>query len=146
MNEFEGINAEDGIDNSEAKIALESQYSVAERLLRSGENIMAFLKKVEEKMNEMKDKVLPALKNVPILVKMIKSWVKKEYTEFPWGTLLAIVAALAYVILPTDAIPDTIPVLGHVDDAAVIALCLTLIKADIDAYKEWLETQSQEEV
>lgn len=146
MNEFAGINPDDGIDGGEAKIALESQYTFAEKLLRSGESIMAFLKKVEEKMGEMKDKVAPALKNVPFLVKMIKSWVKKEYKEFPWGTLLAIVAALAYVILPTDAIPDTIPVLGHVDDAAVVALCLSLIKVDIDAYKEWLEVQEQEAV
>ena len=128
------------IDDGEAKIALESQYTFAEKLLRSGESILAFLKKVEEKMTGMTH-VSSALKNVPFLVKMIKSWVKKEYKEFPWGTLLAIVAALAYVILPTDAILDTIPVVGHVDDAAVIALCLTLIKVDIDAYKEWLETQ-----
>ena len=38
-----------------------------------------------------------------------------------------IFAALAYFILPTDAIPDFLPVLGFTDDAAVLALTLQLI-------------------
>jgi uncharacterized membrane protein YkvA (DUF1232 family) len=33
--------------------------------------------------------------------------------------------ALAYAILPIDLIPDRIPVLGRVDDAAVAVLALT---------------------
>lgn len=36
-------------------------------------------------------------------------------------------AALAYFILPTDLIPDFLPVLGFTDDAAVLAAALQLV-------------------
>jgi uncharacterized membrane protein YkvA (DUF1232 family) len=36
-------------------------------------------------------------------------------------------AALAYFVLPTDAIPDFLPALGFTDDAAVLAITLQLI-------------------
>ena len=144
MSNFEGICVEDGFDGKDAKIALESHYGAAEKLLRVGENIMAFLEKVEERMTGMKH-VTSALKSIPVLVDMVKKWVKKEYTGFPWATLVTIVAALIYFLLPTDAIPDTVPVLGHIDDAAVIALCLLGIKTDVEIYQEWLARQSNEE-
>jgi uncharacterized membrane protein YkvA (DUF1232 family) len=38
-----------------------------------------------------------------------------------------LVAALAYFVLPTDAIPDMLPVIGFTDDAAVLATALKLV-------------------
>jgi uncharacterized membrane protein YkvA (DUF1232 family) len=42
--------------------------------------------------------------------------------------------AIAYILLPTDLIPDVIPLLGGVDDSLV--LVLGLIKRYIDYRKE----------
>ncbi|MEM8687287.1 MAG: YkvA family protein [Pseudomonadota bacterium] len=39
-----------------------------------------------------------------------------------------LLAALAYFILPTDAMPDLLPVLGFTDDAAVVALAIAKIR------------------
>ncbi|NNF80916.1 MAG: DUF1232 domain-containing protein [Rhizobiales bacterium] len=39
-----------------------------------------------------------------------------------------LLAALAYFILPTDAVPDLLPFLGFTDDAAVIALAIAKIR------------------
>jgi uncharacterized membrane protein YkvA (DUF1232 family) len=36
-------------------------------------------------------------------------------------------AALAYFVLPTDAVPDFIPMLGYTDDAAVFAALMGLV-------------------
>ena len=44
------------------------------------------------------------------------------------GVLLA---ALAYFVLPTDAIPDFIAGLGFTDDAAVLALALSMVSGHI---------------
>ena len=39
--------------------------------------------------------------------------------------------ALAYFLLPTDAVPDILPALGFTDDAAVIATALNLLASHI---------------
>jgi uncharacterized membrane protein YkvA (DUF1232 family) len=39
----------------------------------------------------------------------------------------ALLGALAYFVLPFDAIPDMLPVLGFADDAAVLATALRLV-------------------
>ena len=39
----------------------------------------------------------------------------------------ALVGALAYFVLPMDAIPDVLPVIGFTDDAAVLAATLKLV-------------------
>jgi hypothetical protein len=36
-------------------------------------------------------------------------------------------AALAYFVLPTDAIPDVLPAIGFTDDAAVIAAVIAIV-------------------
>ena len=42
-----------------------------------------------------------------------------------------LVAAIAYFILPFDAIPDVLPVLGFTDDAAVLATAIKLVASSI---------------
>ena len=46
----------------------------------------------------------------------------------PSRVKLLIVGALAYFVMPFDAIPDLLPVLGFTDDAAVIAATIAAIR------------------
>lgn len=39
----------------------------------------------------------------------------------------AIIGTLGYFILPTDLIPDFLPLLGYTDDAAALAACIRLV-------------------
>lgn len=66
-----------------------------------------------------------------------------RYTEVPWWTLSAAAFSLLYVLNPFDLIPDALPVLGALDDAAVVSACLVLLEQDLYDYKRWLrETAS----
>ena len=47
--------------------------------------------------------------------------------ETPRQVQAAILAALAYFVLPTDAIPDVLAVVGFTDDAAVFAALLAVV-------------------
>lgn len=49
----------------------------------------------------------------------------------PWVKAV-VYSALAYFILPTDAIPDFIPISGYTDDMAAIATAVTTIANHID--------------
>ena len=77
------------------------------------------------------------LSHIPVFVSLIRSYIKKEYTEIPIGTLLAIISALIYVVAPVDLILDIFPGVGYIDDAAVIGACLCLVEDDIKEYINW---------
>ena len=71
------------------------------------------------------------------MISLIRNYVKKEYTEIPLGTIIAILSALIYIISPIDFVPDAIPGAGYIDDALVIGACLKLVSSDVDDYEKW---------
>ena len=75
------------------------------------------------------------MKDVKLYFKMLSDVFSRRYTRVPKGTVAAIVGTLLYVLSPVDVIPDVIPVVGYLDDAAVLVLCLKFAKHDVDEYK-----------
>ena len=118
------------IDETKASTLLESNYATATTLLNNVDEMERFLQRLEEKM-----KIIPVvgekLAMVPVLASLIKSFVSKEYTDIPIGTIIAIIAALLYFVSPIDLVPDSIPVLGYFDDAAVVTACWMLVESDV---------------
>ncbi len=49
----------------------------------------------------------------------------------PRRVRLTLMAALGYFVLPVDAIPDILPILGFSDDAAVIAAAIAAVAGSI---------------
>ena len=89
---------------------------------------------------EQKLKAVPAIgdtvSELPVLVAMVKSWIKKEYQVSP-KVLAIIVGAFLYLVKKKDLIPDNIPVIGIADDVAVLGIALKLVSADVQAYRAW---------
>ncbi len=79
------------------------------------------------------------LQNVELLISLVKDYWTGEYRTIPWWALSAIVFALLYVVSPVDLIPDFIPVIGYLDDAAVVSVCLKLVEQELQTYKAWKE-------
>jgi uncharacterized membrane protein YkvA (DUF1232 family) len=53
----------------------------------------------------------------------------------PWTTTAAVVFGLAYFLMSVDVIPDVLPVVGFLDDAAVIAEVIYLVSGDIRRFR-----------
>ena len=51
--------------------------------------------------------------------------------ETPLPVKATLIGALAYFVLPVDAIPDVLPVIGFTDDAAVLATAIKLVASHI---------------
>lgn len=82
--------------------------------------------------------------DMKIMISLTKDFWNKNYREVPWWTIGAIVSALLYVLNPLDIVPDAIPFVGLLDDAAVISACLFLIEKDVNRYRKWKERTQEE--
>ena len=74
---------------------------------------------------------------------MVKAWVKKDYREIPVKTIGMIILTLGYVFSPVDIIPDVIHVLGLVDDATMVGLCIAAARNDIEDFRIWARSHQK---
>jgi uncharacterized membrane protein YkvA (DUF1232 family) len=98
---------------------------------------------LEEKLRQI-PAIGETVAELPVMVSMVKSWVKKEYPVSP-KVLATMVGAFIYLVKKKDLIPDRIPVIGIVDDVAVLALALKIVESDVKAYKEFRAAAAAEE-
>jgi uncharacterized membrane protein YkvA (DUF1232 family) len=112
----------------------------AEAYLRAPNKTKKLLAAVVEKAKKRQDKKGPLVQvweHLKALSRLVNAFVRKEYKEVPWQSLVLSSMALLYFITPSDLFPDFIPVAGYVDDATVIAFVVNAIKADLDKFLEW---------
>ena len=83
--------------------------------------------------------------DLKLYVSLIKDYRSGAYKKFPFLSAAGIVFTLVYIISPIDLIPDYIIGLGQIDDAAVVGLCLYLLKKDLKKYKQWLKESEDRE-
>ena len=122
--------------NNIIESAINKNSAQAEEMLQDKGKLDRFLENLEDKL-----KTIPGIGNklseVATLASMVKDFASGDYPDIPAGTAVAALASLIYVVSPIDIIPDAIPGLGIIDDAAVIAVCTKLIESDLEDYKEW---------
>jgi uncharacterized membrane protein YkvA (DUF1232 family) len=114
----------------------------ARNAVRSGAKRIkdADLKSVLEKEGKIRElasqgPLSKLFQEIQLLLALIRAYWKGEYREVPWYTIAAIVSSLLYVLSPVDLIPDVLPLVGYVDDAAVIAACLAMVREDLARFK-----------
>ena len=83
---------------------------------------------LNKKMKDSKSKSIPFISDVKKLYKMMKD------PDVGMGFKSLAVGALAYFILPLDAVPDAIPILGFIDDAGVVTAAVSYLKSQIKGY------------
>ncbi len=112
----------------------------AEEYLKKPLRIKELLNDAYKKASEKKDVGTIAhevWESLQILSRMIKAAVTGEYTGIPTRTLVGGVAVIMYFLSPIDFVPDFIPVIGLLDDAALLAWFMTSIKGEMDKFEQW---------
>ena len=117
------------------KQILEKATAEAKDFVNNPSRMDALLVQLEEKLSQV-PAIGSTVAELPVMIAMVKSWIKKEYEVSP--KVLAIMAgAFLYLVKGRDLIPDSIPVVGIADDVAVLGLALKLVEGDVQAYREW---------
>jgi uncharacterized membrane protein YkvA (DUF1232 family) len=103
----------------------------------------ADVEKVVDKAEEIKSKFNPKgplarfFEDGRLLISIVKDYWNGNYRKIPFMAIAAIVFTLLYVLNPWDLIPDFLPLIGQIDDAAVVTICLVLVEQELHTYKAW---------
>lgn len=76
-----------------------------------------------------------------LFIAIVKDYWSGKYRLVPYGVIASIVFTLIYVLNPFDLVPDMLPIIGQVDDVAVMGACLILVEQDLHKYKAWNQSQ-----
>jgi len=82
---------------------------------------------------------------IPFAVDALSVWYCAKDGETPLAAKGMMLAALAYFVMPADAVPDFIAFLGYTDDAAVFAALMAVVGKNLkprhrEAAKRTIET------
>lgn len=133
------------IDDENRKSPDELNKAFFER--NSGKIADRHLDRTIEKAREIQDKVksIPArhkvLKDVLLCLELIRDYRSGAYKDIAFRAIASVVFGLLYLINPVELIP----VIGYMDDVAVMALILKLVKAELDKYVAWRKTIAEYE-
>jgi uncharacterized membrane protein YkvA (DUF1232 family) len=116
--------------------SLEQAQEKAAECVHSKRKVGRLLSCAIPKARENYKFLLGPWESLQILLRMIRSWLHGRYAP-PILTVIAAIAAIIYFVEPLDLIPDAVPVLGYVDDAAVIAIVVRLNLTEISKFRNW---------
>lgn len=122
--------------DSELSGVINDQSEEAEEIITDENKTRAFINKVIKKLGNIPI-IGPLFEDIPLLCDLVIDYVTRKYTEIPLASIITIVAALVYFLSPIDLIPDFLPIIGYVDDAAVIGFAISAVHNDLQSYKVW---------
>lgn len=117
--------------------------SRAEEYLKKPSRVKDLLSDTYKKASEKKDVGTLASEvweSLQTLSRLIKAAVSGEYTGIPTATIVGGIAVLLYFLSPIDLVPDFLPVIGLLDDVALLAWFMSSIKVEMDKFNEWEKT------
>ncbi len=103
------------------------------------QDVEKLLKKSNEILEKVSksDKLIRYINQIELLIRMLKDYITKEYPQLPWKTFVSVGAALLYIVMPMDVIPDFIPGVGLLDDVFVFTTVWKLVEEDVKEYAAW---------
>ncbi len=107
----------------------------AKSLLSEPEKAIEMLAKAEGALQD--NAVLrDAEQGIPELLAFAKSCVHGEYKEAADSSVIAVLSAFLYFTERDDAIHDSIPVIGYLDDLTIFGFAREAAKEDLAGYTE----------
>ncbi len=121
-----------------ARREIEKRFEEARKILNNKEDFERTLQSLEHKAKRI-PLVGNKMSQAFVMMSLLKSYYDKDYRDIPFGTIVSITAAMIYYLSPVDILPDSIPLVGLTDDAAVISICWKMVEGDIKDYQKWRE-------
>jgi len=116
----------------------------AQFYLENRDKAAELLQKASQKAMQKKAALEGVWEDLMALFRLLKAWISGDYKGVSWQTILLVLTAVLYFVVPVDVIPDFIIMLGFFDDAAIIAYVIHSIKEELDSFLQW-EVEADED-
>ncbi|MCD6364426.1 MAG: DUF1232 domain-containing protein [Planctomycetes bacterium] len=125
------------ISKKQAQEAVGKAKRAAKEYARDPEKAKHLLDEAMERAKKHEGSLKDVWDDLMTFFRLLRAWIKREYTDVSWETILKIIAAFIYFIMPFDLIPDFIPGVGYTDDVSVIAWVARSVHKDVQASRTW---------
>lgn len=122
---------------AKAPKGFDKAYKEAGNLVDKSERLGSLLLKGIQKASKNQPEIRSFWNDLQSLFRLIQGYVNGTYTDVSRITIVTATAALIYFVSPLDVIPDFIPILGFIDDAAIIGFVVKRLYKEIDRFKKW---------
>jgi uncharacterized membrane protein YkvA (DUF1232 family) len=117
----------------------------AEHLLQEPAAADAMAERAVRRAERQCGRLGAAFDDVMSLTRLVRAWASGRYRQVPTSTLLAVIGALVYFLMPLDALPDFIFALGLLDDIALISKVVQMCRRDLTAFRDWERASNPED-
>jgi uncharacterized membrane protein YkvA (DUF1232 family) len=90
--------------------------------------------RVSESFGDVPQKMHKVANQTSLVLELIDDFRAGTYRDMPWHSVAIASAGLLYTVSPADVVPDFIPLLGALDDMALMAVAIRWIEKDLRAY------------
>ena len=129
----------------EKSSSFKSAQDSAVEYAKNPKKLNELLDRALKKAHSSKGRLAEVWESLLASFRLLRAYATGRYRDIPWTSLVSIVAAVIYFVMPLDLIPDFILALGLIDDAALLGWILSSLKTDIDNYIEWEKAQATDE-
>jgi uncharacterized membrane protein YkvA (DUF1232 family) len=119
-----------------ATVTFEQARISAELYVGHEEKLRCLLEKATRKSEKCYEFLLAPWESLQIFLRLLRAHLVGKF-HAPPDSILMIIAAVIYFVSPFDLIPDSIPVLGLIDDAAVITFVAKANLTLISNFRTW---------
>jgi uncharacterized membrane protein YkvA (DUF1232 family) len=93
---------------------------------------------VSSKVEKLEASNNSTIKELLYHVKLAFLMLKDKNYNLSWKSKTLLIAGLLYFLLPADLTPDFIPIIGYIDDVAVISAIFKRLAHEVKSYETFL--------
>jgi uncharacterized membrane protein YkvA (DUF1232 family) len=133
--------SEEGVPGSTVEGARTKTREMAERWLRklARRNLLLLAARGDmlDTLRDVPEQMHKVARQSRLVIELVDDFRSGKYRAMSWWAVALSVSALLYAISPADVVPDYIPLVGTLDDLAVIAVATRLLRNELRKYCEF---------
>lgn len=130
--------------NSREKRAFVLAQQAARRVIRRRLKVLRLTRDAYAKLGDGEGVMSRVADDLRAMLRLTMAWARREYRNVPWKAVVYIVAAILYFLNPADLIPDVLTGIGFVDDAAVIGAVVRSVQDELEAFRNWERSATED--